>query len=236
MIGDIAHELAHMELEYDVDIEIYLNRELINQAKANKSNPNYFVDKNFNKLSCNEYLTDALVLGRGLGYELSSAWKAMRRYYGGKLSSKVIPPEDIDVFLDTPKKDLLPYKVRSKGEKPNINGFAVSGGYCGDFKNGKHHGIGKELHSDSIFIGEFKDGELHKGTHIFIDNASQINTFYIGEYKNRKRHGYGRFYYASDRVYDGEWKNDLKDGHGILYNADGSVAYDGEWKNDNYTV
>jgi hypothetical protein len=116
MTGAIAHELAHLELWSNADIDIMISRKLRERVEASKSSGLHFHASdpyNTQQLGSNEYVADALAIGRGFGRELSACLKALRRK--GRESDRCgIPYQDIDEFLLA--RDLVPYRIAKKNE------------------------------------------------------------------------------------------------------------------------
>ena len=148
-IGIIAHELAHCELAENTDIQINVPYGLKETAERMKSNPSSYYKKEITPslhLANNEYLADALVIGRGFAKELLQANIELADFCGF-CPQVLIQPNKIEEFMRL-KKDSK-YFIRKKDEKPNINGYAklVQGvnTYCGDIQNSKFSGMGKLL-------------------------------------------------------------------------------------------
>ncbi len=116
MVGCFAHELAHMELWGNDDIVIPLSRRLAERVEASKSSPHHFhtdARHGVRMLSENEYVTDALALGRGFGRELSACIKALTR--GGRASERCgIPCREIDQFVHA--RDIVNYRIAGRNE------------------------------------------------------------------------------------------------------------------------
>jgi len=116
MTGAIAHELAHLELWSNTNIDIQISRKLRDRVEASKSGMRYSHTNdlyNARQLGSNEYVTDALAIGRGFGHELSACVKALRR--GGRESARSgIPRQEIDESLLA--RDIVPYRIISKNE------------------------------------------------------------------------------------------------------------------------
>jgi len=91
----------------------------------------------------------------------------------------------------------------------------------------KCNGKGKITYSNSIYVGECKNGKREgHGILTFSDGEN-----YDGQWENDKKNGTGIFSWSDGTNYSGEWKNDKKEGHGILTYSDGE-KYDGHWHND----
>lgn len=107
------------------------------------------------------------------------------------------------------------------------------------YKNGKNKigywindnlsGIGYEIDSNEIYVGEFEKGEKSGiGTFKSNDNG---NILYEGELKNNNYNGYGIKYYEDGNRYFGNWLNNYKDGYGEFISI-GGQKFIGYFKND----
>lgn len=125
--------------------------------------------------------------------------------------------------------------------------------YLGELDDEEPNGFGVLVKNDSVFIGNFKDGELYNGPCEVYEFASTgllpvfhgalkkgkyngvVNCykagqlFFEGSMKKGKRVGVGREYVDGKILYDGYYKRNLRHGLGKLYSKDGLI-YDGEWK------
>jgi len=69
----------------------------------------------------------------------------------------------------------------------------------------------KEIESQSIYIGQWKNGKKQgKGKQICVDGS-----LYEGYWLNNQPHGKGRMIYANCDVYEGEWVNGKCQGKGL---------------------
>jgi hypothetical protein len=234
MIGCIAHELAHMELSYDRDIEIQLDRQLAEKAEASKLSARCFNGHNFTlALHCNEYLADALAIGRGFGRELSAQSKAIHQYYGNRMR-RGIPYEVVEEHTGT--HDLVRYKIARKDEVLHISGLVQynngASSYYGDFKDNNADGKGKRRSNGSgTVVGDFAEDKVKYGV-LSYDSGD----YYDGCFNDRCCEGRGRHYYADGAVYDGMWKGNRYHGKGTLYAVNGSVYKSGIWDMGRLTV
>jgi len=220
LIAMCAHELAHMELSYDVDIEIPLNRVLIEKAELSKSDPIKYLqlDSDFD-LSYNEYLTDVLAIGRGFARPLF-----MSRYFKDKSSSYLNATEMVSLLCS---KKRLPYKIRSKGETPNVSGFCVTYYCCGEIRDGKPHGVVKKvLFNGNVLICCREDSIPFKGVYI-----KKNGNIYCGGFNERGGEGYGTYYLSDGSLYAGYWKYGKRNGDGTLYGPDGRIKTRSKWVN-----
>lgn len=219
LIGYCAHELAHAELSYDVDIEISLSCALIKKAELSKSDPirYYTYSSPFSfRPSHNEYLTDVLAIGRGYAREMFDFWSTSPPSY---MNSR-----EILAFLLS--RDRLPYKIRRKGETVCANGFCVTEYCCGDIRDNKLHGLAKTTIGDTL-VGRFEDGYLYKGA-IIRKNGNIF--FRLKEDEHLVSYAVG--FYPDGSVYVGMWDvNGEKLGNGTLYGADGRIKTRGKWVN-----
>ena len=100
-----------------------------------------------------------------------------------------------------------------------------AGNYVGEWKHGKFDGQGTFMGTNGIkALGEFKDGELIKGTKIYPNREK-----YIGEFRDYKRNGQGTFTWANKNKYVGEWNDNLQNGQGTLFAPNGSIISSGIW-------
>nr|CCC91223.1 conserved hypothetical protein [Trypanosoma congolense IL3000] len=115
--------------------------------------------------------------------------------------------------------------------------------YVGGFKEGRKHGIGKEiLANGECYKGEFANGNWNgEGAYLCLDGTAYAGTWengtlktirYHGELDEEwRRHGRGQSYCTEDddkTRYNGEWKHGLWHGTGLLQRSDGFV-YSGEF-------
>ena len=127
--------------------------------------------------------------------------------------------------------------------------------YVGHWKKGKRHGHGKMRYEDPnfIYIGEWLDDAIHRGTMKYPDGSKYVGYFkndamyglgtmtwpkgttYTGEWRNNERNGPGTLRVIENRVYIkeylGNWEHDKKNGWGTMNWPDGD-SYTGEWRNN----
>ena len=132
------------------------------------------------------------------------------------------------------------------------------GSYLGKKKKGLPDGFGVLIKDNTVSIGYFKKGLLHKGSfqeYTIIDGKLQPLMFgfmkkgkvsgvgeeysdgvlvYKGGFKKGLRNGIGQAYDKGEVIYNGSWKNGKRHGNGTQYKNGGLVAYEGEWENDQY--
>ena len=117
----------------------------------------------------------------------------------------------------------LPFCSSEPGSYWN-NCFGVVGiaeeTYIGEIRDGQLH-KGTEISHGDTYIGEFKDGEPHGlGTIVFPDGA-----IYVGEFKDNKMHGEGTYIWVGGRTYVGEWRDNKMYGLGTMtWTVDGSAV------------
>ena len=112
--------------------------------------------------------------------------------------------------------------------------------YFGEFKNDQANGFGlyhnninetiyegywinnlqgkygiEKWSDDSIFFGEYLNGEKRIGTFLWKDGSR-----YEGEFINNMFEGYGFYFYSKNKLYFGEWKNNRKHGFGQFIMGD----------------
>ena len=112
--------------------------------------------------------------------------------------------------------------------------------YFGEFKNDQANGFGlyhnninetiyegywinnlqgkygiEKWSDDSIFFGEYLNGEKRIGTFLWKDGSR-----YEGEFINNMFEGYGFYFYSKNKLYFGEWKNNRKHGLGQFIMGD----------------
>ena len=75
------------------------------------------------------------------------------------------------------------------------------------FKNGRLHGLGREISPSSICEGQFEDGYLN---------------------------GYGREIYHEGDYYIGFFSHSKKHGYGKIFKADGNIVYQGVFEYDSF--
>ena len=128
----------------------------------------------------------------------------------------------------------------------NINEIIYEGYWINNLQ-GKY-GIEK-WSDDSIFFGEYLNGEKRIGTFIWKDGSRYEGEFtnnmfegygfyfygknklYFGEWKNNKKHGFGQFI-MDDKLYVGNYFMDQKNGFGISYWKNEDKLFVGLWKNN----
>tara|TARA_Y100000590_G_scaffold102429_1_gene116378 strand:- start:9351 stop:10616 length:1266 start_codon:yes stop_codon:yes gene_type:complete len=77
-----------------------------------------------------------------------------------------------------------------------------------------------------VYIGEFKNGNIVKGTALYPGNAK-----YVGQFENNKPHGQGTFTFSDGSKYYGDWINGKGNGNGTKTWKDGR-KYSGKFVND----
>lgn len=131
------------------------------------------------------------------------------------------------------------------------------GSYLGE-KKGLPNGFGVLMKDNTVSIGYFKKGHLHKGNfqkYSVVDGQLQPLMFgfmkkgkvngvgeeyskgvlvYKGGFKKGLRNGIGQAYENGEVIYNGAWKNGKRHGNGTQYKNGGLIAYEGEWANDQY--
>ena len=129
---------------------------------------------------------------------------------------------------------------------------AVGREYAGERNNGKYHGQGTLIITDTAddeyidsccYVGEFQDG-LYHGMGTLTETMSEVSFYhivnrYVGEFENGKYHGQGTFNSSTSDFpedpmgslskYVGQFKEGRKHGHGTYTHANGD-KYVGEWK------
>jgi hypothetical protein len=146
--------------------------------------------------------------------------------------------------------------------------------YFGEFKNDQANGFGlyhnninetiyegywinnlqgkygiEKWSDDSIFFGEYLNGEKRIGTFLWKDGSRyegefinnmfdgygfyfySQNKLYFGEWKNNRKHGFGQFI-MGDKLYVGNYFMDQKNGFGISYWKNEDKLFVGLWKNN----
>jgi hypothetical protein len=228
LIGALSHELAHLELMSDSDIEVRLGSRLHHKIDDSKlstqfRHSHYCYDA---RLTLNEYLTDALAIGRGFGSELLAFLKTAERSVE-QFKHCGILPATIEEELSAA--DKAPYQLARKGETLHASGFiALKNGqefYYGGMKDNLFSGECKMSFGDAIFIGTVEADMPVCGT-LFHKNGD----IYTGDFSGYKRSGYGRCYYKNGETYVGGWHMDKYNGSGTLYAADGCISKSGVWK------
>jgi hypothetical protein len=230
-VGCIAHELAHLELRVNTNIKIRISRELSEKVEASKSGTRYFHSVQLDgRLTSNEYVTDALAIGRGFGHELSDSFKALLNDKRNTVRCG-IPCEEIDKYTDS--NDKVAYKIARKNETLHVTGFirqiSMTGLYFGDIKDNIYDGsclYSLKESEGAVFVGTV-NGMLQT-RHGVLNHVDHY--LYHGDFLRTVRDGEGRCYYANGETYVGSWKDDLYNGYGILYAPDGSVAQAGTWE------
>lgn len=107
--------------------------------------------------------------------------------------------------------------------------FTNGNRYTGEFKNGTYHGQGEFKFLESVFTGEYRNGNPYFGTYKY--NTGNEFTGFLHENWGRKVGEYRK----EGAVYHG-WFNEagLYEGYGIQENEDGTKA-EGEWLNGDNT-
>ena len=95
----------------------------------------------------------------------------------------------------------------------------------GQWRDGKLHGSGEELHNKNLYRGDWRNG-VRQGQGQFI---GQFGTTFEGAWENNERNGYGVATYANHVRYEGMWQDDQRSGFGQEFRPDGS-SYRGEWQ------
>eukprot|EP01032_Pedospumella_encystans_P018979 gene18979-21589_t len=99
--------------------------------------------------------------------------------------------------------------------------------YDGQVKDGKKNGVGKFIHENYSYEGQWlNDVREGKGRLTYSDGR-----VYDGQFKEGKKHGLGKSIAVNGTVYEGnwgtiyhgEWVDDLKHGKGVATYADGST-------------
>ena len=146
--------------------------------------------------------------------------------------------------------------------------------YFGEFKNDQANGFGiyhnninetiyegywinnlqgkygiEKWSDESIFFGEYLNGEKRIGTFLWKDGSRyegefinnmfdgygfyfySTNKLYFGEWKNNRKHGFGQFI-MGDKLYVGNYFMDQKNGFGISYWKNEDKLFVGLWKNN----
>jgi hypothetical protein len=103
--------------------------------------------------------------------------------------------------------------------------------YEGDWHNSVRHGYGKEIFNDSVYKGQWAEGQK-EGFGVL---HAQSGGHYRGEWSKGKRNGDGSYVFPNGDKYEGQWKNDLKHGFGLYTFGKGKWEgdrYEGEWKDN----
>jgi hypothetical protein len=117
--------------------------------------------------------------------------------------------------------------IPKKGAEPSVDKSDPSTVVTKDMDNYTGQGTYTWETSGNIYVGEWKDGDMHgQGTKTWADGSK-----YVGEFKDGERTGQGTLTDADGDTYVGEFKNDRKDGQGTFTYYDGDT-YVGEFKND----
>jgi hypothetical protein len=104
--------------------------------------------------------------------------------------------------------------------------------YVGHWKKGKRSGHGKMRYEDPnfIYIGEWLDDAIHRGTMKYPDGSK-----YVGYFKNDAMYGLGTMTWSNGTIYTGEWRDNQRNGPGTLRVFEDGVftkEYIGNWEND----
>lgn len=95
------------------------------------------------------------------------------------------------------------------------------------FEGFPHLGPYKILKDDSVYEGQWKNGErFGKGKLMWKDGS-----IYEGYWRDNKTNGKGRLIHANGDIYEGEWKDDKASGYGEFFHRDGGT-YKGNWECD----
>merc|ERR1712151_445564 len=94
-------------------------------------------------------------------------------------------------------------------------------------------GVGKEVYSNSRYVGGLKDGNIHGRGRYTWTSGEWSGDVYDGDFKDDKRNGRGRMTFANGNVYDGEYRDNKRNGRGRMTFANGNV-YDGDFKDGNF--
>ncbi len=127
--------------------------------------------------------------------------------------------------------------------------------YEGEVRNGKPHGKGIMLGTDTKYVGVFEEGSPHGyGEVTYHDGTKEVATWsrhkkgypfghegknktmiwpngqkYIGEWLNQQQHGQGTCFYEDGIKYVGEWQYGERHGKGIMFFPDDRSKYEGMW-------
>jgi hypothetical protein len=108
----------------------------------------------------------------------------------------------------------------------------VKAKYCGDWKEGEMHGLGKYewMRSGNVYYGKWNQGKMHgEGTFKWSNGKC-----YEGDWENGNMHGVGCMKYPGGGCYRGSWKNDKKHGKGAEY-LNGACLH-GIWRDNKYYI
>ncbi|CAB1447787.1 unnamed protein product [Pleuronectes platessa] len=98
--------------------------------------------------------------------------------------------------------------------------------YFGDWKNGKKHGYGKYLYSNSsVYDGEWSEDHRSGWGRMYYENGD----VYEGEWMGDKSHGQGIIRFANGNWYEGAWQDGKKNGNGKFNYSDKGRLYEGFW-------
>lgn len=117
------------------------------------------------------------------------------------------------------KGDFLDGKKHGNGSYVYANRYFH---YDGDWLNGKKHGWGKFTIGDSVYEGEFQEGEITgQGRRMWADGST-----YDGWFQDGEMHGLGIRVQSDGTRYEGQWRFNQRHGEGKLMFPDGS-CYEG---------
>lgn len=124
------------------------------------------------------------------------------------------------------------FRYAGEWKQGEMNGHGVfsigDSVYEGEFQNGEIEGTGLRRWPDgSSYSGQFHRGEMH-GEGVFLSSSGEK---YDGQWRANQRCGTGELIYATGDVFTGEFANHKPHGHGRLVFARSGDAYDGEWQN-----
>ena len=124
--------------------------------------------------------------------------------------------------------DFMGYRYDGGWKNDMYDGYGVlmtsNSLYKGDFLNGEPSGRGCLYRSDGTRITGSFCGSFN-GTGICYDNNGER---YEGEIREESRNGKGVCYYTDGTRFDGLWKDGRKHGPGTFYHADGTSEHQ-EW-------
>ncbi|CAI2373583.1 unnamed protein product [Moneuplotes crassus] len=141
-------------------------------------------------------------------------------------------------------------------EKRNGRGIQVlkdGSIYEGEFKNGKHNGIGRYISATNVYCGHFYHGRATgKGVLQDLKEDAKYKGYFkemkpdgkctkihsngskfIGEFSNGVISGFGKYEWNDGSSYSGQFKFGLKEGKGKDIDSKGNI-YDGQFKENKY--
>jgi hypothetical protein len=101
--------------------------------------------------------------------------------------------------------------------------------YVGEWQGGYKHGHGEYFSPHIQYCGDFVQGKFHGVGQLL---QHQDEAFYEGQFRDNLFWGYGSMQYGNGNIYVGDWVSGTKSGTGRFVDAASAVTYTGGWEGD----